>query len=163
VLSVFVCGPRNRSNPISEDWGLQTPKFSKVKFTYWSSQKAKPTHEAVSRFDWELHIHVPEYDSSFYHGHQEHTWWHAFQPLFKTTTVILPVVCMGMKLGLPHSGLNVGWGFLRIGYWGEYLGLSGTRWQWSGEIYIMRILMICNAHPLLFGWSNREEWDERGM
>jgi hypothetical protein len=30
---------------------------------------------------------------------------------------------MGVKLGRWHRGRNVGWGFLRIGCWGEYLGL----------------------------------------
>jgi len=23
--------------------------------------------------------------------------------------------------------------------------------------------MICTAHQILFGWSNREEWDGRGV
>jgi len=23
--------------------------------------------------------------------------------------------------------------------------------------------MICTAHPILFGWSNREEWNGRGI
>jgi hypothetical protein len=27
----------------------------------------------------------------------------------------------------------------------------------------MRSLMICTAHPILFRWWNREEWDGRGM
>ena len=31
---------------------------------------------------------------------------------------------------------DVGWGCLRIGCWGEYLGLRGMRWQGSGENYI---------------------------
>ena len=35
--------------------------------------------------------------------------------------------CMGVKLGRPHWGRNVGWWCLRIGCWGEYLGLKGTR------------------------------------
>jgi hypothetical protein len=34
---------------------------------------------------------------------------------------------MGVKLGHWHWGRNVGWGCLRIGCWGEYLGLRGTR------------------------------------
>jgi hypothetical protein len=42
-------------------------------------------------------------------------------------TIILPVVFMGVKLGRRHWGRNVGWGCLRIGCWGEYLGLRGTR------------------------------------
>ena len=35
---------------------------------------------------------------------------------------------------------------------GEYLCLRGTMWQGSGENYIMRSLMICTPHPILFGW-----------
>ena len=54
--------------------------------------------------------------------------------------------------GRSHWGRNVGWGCLRIGCWGEYLGLGGTRWQGSAENYIKRSLMIFTAHPLLFGW-----------
>ena len=53
--------------------------------------------------------------------------------------------CLGVKLGLSHWGRNVGWGCLRIGCWGEYLGLRGTRWQGSGEDYMMRNFMICTA------------------
>ena len=45
----------------------------------------------------------------------------------------------------------------------EYLGLRRTRWQGIGGNYIMRTLMICTSNPILFGWSNREEWDGRGM
>ena len=33
----------------------------------------------------------------------------------------------------------------------------------SEENYIMRSLMICIPHPILFGWSNREEWDGMDM
>jgi hypothetical protein len=33
----------------------------------------------------------------------------------------------------------------------------------SGEKYIMRSLMICTPHQILFGLSNREEFDGRGM
>ena len=39
--------------------------------------------------------------------------------------------CMGVKLGRLHWWRNAGWGCLRIGCWGEYLGLRGTRyWEW---------------------------------
>jgi len=65
--------------------------------------------------------------------------------------IILPVVCMGVKLGRSRWGRNVGWGCLRIGCWGEYLGLRGTRWPGSGENYIMRSL-ICTAHLIYFVW-----------
>ena len=57
---------------------------------------------------------------------------------------------MGVKLGRAHEGRNVVWGCLRIGCWGEYLGLRGTRWPGSGENYIMRSLMICTAHQIFF-------------
>ena len=33
--------------------------------------------------------------------------------------------CMGVKLGRSHWRRNVGWGCLRTGCWGEYLGLKG--------------------------------------
>ena len=68
-----------------------------------------------------------------------------------------------VTLGRWHWGRNAGWGCLRIGCWGEYLGLRGTRWQGSGGSCIMRSLMIYTPRPVLFGWSNREEWDGRGM
>jgi hypothetical protein len=42
--------------------------------------------------------------------------------------IILPVVCMGVKLGRWHWGRNVGWGCLRIGCW-KYFGLRGMREQ----------------------------------
>ena len=42
-------------------------------------------------------------------------------------TIILPLFCMGVKLGRWHWRKSVGWGCLRIGCWGEYLGLRGMR------------------------------------
>ena len=47
---------------------------------------------------------------------------------------MLPWFCMGVKLGRWHWGTNVGWGCLRIGCWGEYLGLRVTRKRGNGEI-----------------------------
>jgi len=38
-----------------------------------------------------------------------------------------------------------------MGCCGEYLGVRGKREQMSGENYTMRGLMICTAHPILFG------------
>ena len=67
--------------------------------------------------------------------------------------------CMGVKLGRSHWGRNVDLGCLSMGYWGEYLGLRGKIWNGIGENYIMKSLMICTAHQILYGWSNREEWD----
>jgi hypothetical protein len=37
---------------------------------------------------------------------------------------------------------------LKIGRGGEYSGLTVTRYQGSGENYIMRSLMICTPHPI---------------
>ena len=78
-------------------------------------------------------------------------------------TIICLLLCMGVKLGPLYWERNVGWECLRIGCWGEYLGLKGTREWGNGETHLMRSLVICTPHPLLFGWSNREEWDGRGM
>ena len=57
--------------------------------------------------------------------------------------------CLGVKLVRWHWGRKAGWGCLRIGCWGEYLSLRGTRWQGSG-CCIMRSWMIC-THPVLSG------------
>ena len=63
--------------------------------------------------------------------------------------------CMCVKLGRSHWGRNVGWGCLRTGYWGEYLGLRET-----GENYTIRSSMICTPHPIVFGVikSRRMRW-----
>ena len=50
---------------------------------------------------------------------------------FRLTFCLL--FCTGVKLGLWLWGRSVGWGCLRIGCWGEYLGLRGKRWQGNGE------------------------------
>ena len=68
-------------------------------------------------------------------------------------TIILPVVLYGCETwSLTHWGRNLCWGCWRIGCLGEYLGLRGLEWQGSSENYIMRSLMICTPHPILFGW-----------
>ena len=56
-----------------------------------------------------------------------------------------------------HGGRNVGLGCLKIGCWGEYLGLRGTRYQVVGENYIMRSLMFCIANQKLCGWLNKKK------
>jgi hypothetical protein len=67
-------------------------------------------------------------------------------------TIILPVVCMGVKPGRWHWGRNADWGCLRIVCWGEYLVLRGTRWRGNGESCITRSWMICTPYPVLCGW-----------
>jgi len=56
------------------------------------------------------------------------------------------------QAGRSHWGRNVGRGSLRIGCWGEYLGLRGTRWQGNGEKYILRSWVIGTPHQIRFGW-----------
>jgi hypothetical protein len=70
--------------------------------------------------------------------------------------VILPVFCMGVKLGLLHWGRNKGWGCVRTGCWGGYLGLRGTRRQGSGEDCITISLMFYTHHQISFAWWKRE-------
>ena len=71
---------------------------------------------------------------------------------FAFSNIKRPLSCLGVKLGLWHWGRNVGWGCLRTGCWGEYLGLRGTRQQGNGENYIMRSLGIFTPYPILCGW-----------
>ena len=52
-------------------------------------------------------------------------------------TKIFPLLYSGVKLGLSHWGRNIGWGYLGIGCWGEYLDLRGT-----GGDSIMRSFVI---------------------
>jgi hypothetical protein len=40
----------------------------------------------------------------------------------------------------------------RIGCWGEYLDVRGTRWQGNRESCITRSWMICTPYPILCGW-----------
>ena len=44
-----------------------------------------------------------------------------------TFLVLCIVVTMGVKLYRSRWGRNVGWGCSKIGCWGEYLGLRGSR------------------------------------
>ena len=59
-----------------------------------------------------------------------------------------------------HWWRNVGWGCLRIGCWGEYLGLRGARWHWSGEDYIIREFNDLYSSPNLVrvNKSRRMRW-----
>ena len=41
--------------------------------------------------------------------------------------------------------------------WRRIFGPKRDEVTGGGENYIMRSLMICTAHPILFGRSNREE------
>jgi len=42
------------------------------------------------------------------------------------------------------------------------LGLRGARYHETVENYIIRSLMICTAHPVLFWWGNLRERDHLG-
>jgi hypothetical protein len=67
-------------------------------------------------------------------------------------TIILPVVLYECKTWSLTLRKERRLRCMRIGCWGEYLGPRGTRWQGSGENYIIRSLMICTPHSILFGW-----------
>ena len=56
--------------------------------------------------------------------------------------------CMGVKLGLIKCGRNTGWGCLRQGCGGRYLGLRGTREQGSGENYTVGSFMILTPNTI---------------
>jgi hypothetical protein len=77
-------------------------------------------------------------------------------------TIILPVVygCETWSLKLKEELM------LRVfenRVLGRIFGPKRDEVKRSGENYIMRNLMICTPHPLLFGCSNREERNGRGM
>jgi len=45
-------------------------------------------------------------------------------------------------------------------YWEEKFNKTVSKnKQGNGENYILRSLVICTTHQILFGWSNREELD----
>jgi hypothetical protein len=76
-------------------------------------------------------------------------------------TVVLPVVLYGCETWSLTLREECRLRVLRMEYWGEYLGLRGTRQERSGENWAARNLMICIPHQILFRWSNRKKWDER--
>jgi hypothetical protein len=71
--------------------------------------------------------------------------------------IILPVYCTVVKIGRSHWGRNVDWRCLRMVCWGQSLGLGGRGKLGSGDIYIMRSLMICILHLIFLEWSPREK------
>jgi hypothetical protein len=50
---------------------------------------------------------------------------------------------MDVKLGLSHYRMNIDWGCLRAGCWGEYLGRRDMKWHQVGENCIMRSFLTC--------------------
>ena len=67
-------------------------------------------------------------------------------------TIILHVVLYGCETWSLTLRGNICWGCLRIGCCGEYLGLRRKGQQGFGGNYIMRSLMICTAHQVVFEW-----------
>jgi hypothetical protein len=45
----------------------------------------------------------------------------------------------------------------------QTLRLRGTRWQGNRENYIMRSLVICTPHQILFWSSNKKKWEGQVM
>jgi len=66
-------------------------------------------------------------------------------------TLILPVVLYGCETWPLTLSEECGLRVFDNRVLRRYLGLRGTKQQESGENYIMRSLMICTAHPILFG------------
>jgi len=78
-------------------------------------------------------------------------------------TIILPVFYMGVKFGRLHWGRNVGWGCLRIGCWGEYLGLRKTRLIRELRKLHNEELNDLYSSPNTVRIINPEEWDGRDL
>ena len=66
--------------------------------------------------------------------------------------IILPVVLYGCETWSLTLREECRLRCLRIGCWGEYLDLKGTRWQGNGESCITRSWMICTPYPILCEW-----------
>jgi hypothetical protein len=81
----------------------------------------------------------------------------------KYRTVILPIVlygCLTWSLILREERrLRV----FQNSVYRRICGLKRDEVKGNGEKYIMRSLMICTAHKILLGLSNREERDGLGM
>ena len=69
---------------------------------------------------------------------------------------------MGVKIGRSHIRKSHAEGVSRTVCWERCLGPRGTRWQGNDEDCKTRSFMICTPHRL-FGWSNQEKRDGRGM
>jgi len=72
--------------------------------------------------------------------------------------IILPVFCMGLKLGLSH------WLKYREGLcWGTDVGLRETRWQENGDNNTVNNFTTCTSHQTLLPWSDQRRRDGRAI
>ena len=60
--------------------------------------------------------------------------------------------CMGVKFGISRQRKNIA--YFRIGCWGRHLVLRGTRWQETGECFVIRNFAISSSHQILLVWRN---------
>jgi len=67
-------------------------------------------------------------------------------------TIFLPVFYMAVKLGLSCWRRNIDWWCFRTGCWTEHLDLRWRKWQEAREDCIMRSIMTCTLHQILFEW-----------
>jgi len=136
------------------------PYFLRRQWTQYDANEIRLSALKVrlsTAFRYNGHINDPEFFSNwenqiflFRHGKESRKkfWCIFYYSILRPVRVCLSFslctawFCMGVKLGLSHCWRNIGWGCLRIGCWGEYLGLRGTSWQGNGENYIMRSLTL---------------------
>ena len=72
-------------------------------------------------------------------------------------------LCTGVKLGRSHWGKNVVWGCFENIVLREVFLSTGDEVTQDCRRHIISSLMICTAHQMKCGWSNRQDWDGRGM
>ena len=68
-----------------------------------------------------------------------------------------------VRLQRVNIGRSVGWGFVRTGWWGECLGLRERKWQEEAENCAVRLMTLCAAHHMLWGWYNQGGSDGRDL
>ena len=67
-------------------------------------------------------------------------------------TIILPFICMGVKVGRWLWGRNVGCGYLWTGCWEEYLVIRVIGNGWMENNYIMRSWKLWTNHTKTCEW-----------
>ena len=77
-------------------------------------------------------------------------------------TVILPLLYMGVKIGLLHWRWTLNYGCSKTGCWARRIGICEGGCNKGTEKLIVGNLMICIPHQILFGWWI-QKWDGRSM